>query len=48
MTVFFLSVIAKSDCWLCHDRLHVHPSVHMEQLGSHSIDFYEILYFSIF
>jgi hypothetical protein len=40
--------IANSDCWPCHNRLCVCPSVHMEQLGPHWMDFYEIVYFSIF
>jgi hypothetical protein len=40
--------IAKTDCWLCRDRLCVHPSVHVEQLGSHWMDFYEIWSLSIF
>ena len=40
--------IAKTDCWLCRDHLCVHPSVHVEQLGSHWMDFYEIWSLSIF
>ena len=38
--------IVKSDHWLCH--MSVHPSVHMEQLSCHWMDFHEILYLSIF
>ena len=36
--------IAKSDYYLCH----VCPSVHMEQCGSHWMDFHEIWYWRIF
>ena len=39
-----LHKIAKSDYYLCHVCSHIH----MEQLGSHWMDFHEIWYLSIF
>jgi hypothetical protein len=40
--------IVKSDYQLRHVCLSARPSVHIEQLGSHSTDFHEIWYLRIF